>query len=332
MAAVVNPERLLRELHGLWIDLGREAEADGGPGVIRACALTLIVMTEDAAGVAETLAEVMREHPCRGIVVSVRPDASSVDARVSAQCWLPLGQKRQICSEQIEITASGPTLGHVYPLLNALTAPDLPVVVWYRGASLFRSSELRLPLSMAGRLILDSGQIEAPGAFLRELIEVPHNGLRAGDLAWTRLTCWRDKIAQLFEAHVCRDGSTGMSKVHVLWEGRTARSDVVYMAAWIAEALGWEPQDSRLCVERARGAGDGRLLGVRLAAPGMTVAITREDGGKVAVTLNGMLHEAFFPERSEASALTEELSIVERDAVYERVLPVAARLVRPGLE
>ena len=123
-----------------------------------------------------------------------------------------------------------------------------------------------------------------------------------------------------------------MSEVYVSWAGRTARSEVGYMAAWLAVALGWEPGDPRLRVERARGAEEGRLLGVRLAAPGMTVAINREDDGKVAVTLNGMLHETFFPARSEASALAEELSIADRDGVYERVLPAAARLVRPGLE
>lgn len=332
MAATANPERLLRELHGLWLDLGREAEEEGGTGVLRACALTLIVATEEVAGVTETLAEVMREHPCRAIVLSIRPDVSSIEARVSAQCWLPLGQKRQICSEQIEIAVNGANLADVYPLLNALTAPDLPVVLWLRSLGLFQSPEMNLPVALADRLILDSGQAEKPEAFLRELAGVSQSGLHVGDLTWTRLTFWREKIAQVFEAHLCRERCRGISDVHVSWAGGTARSEVWYTAAWLAQALGWEPKDQRLHVECARGAGDGRLLGVRLAAPGMTVAIAREDDGKVAVKLNGMLHETFFPERSEASTLGEELSITGRDAVYERALSAAPQMAGLGSE
>ena len=59
----------------------------------------------------ETLALLMREHPSRAVVVRVRDvDAPELEAKVLAQCWMPFGQRRQICCEQIEISTSNASL------------------------------------------------------------------------------------------------------------------------------------------------------------------------------------------------------------------------------
>ena len=42
MEAAIRPERLLKELRNLWVDLGKEEPA----GVLSACAMTLIVVVE----------------------------------------------------------------------------------------------------------------------------------------------------------------------------------------------------------------------------------------------------------------------------------------------
>ena len=41
----VQPEKILRDLRDLWAQLGREQESSGG--VLRACALNLLVVAED---------------------------------------------------------------------------------------------------------------------------------------------------------------------------------------------------------------------------------------------------------------------------------------------
>ena len=43
MEAAVRPERLLKDLRNLWVDLGKDEPA----GVLRACAMTLIVVVEE---------------------------------------------------------------------------------------------------------------------------------------------------------------------------------------------------------------------------------------------------------------------------------------------
>src|SRR5207249_10269704 len=66
-------------------DLGKE-NGDESTGVLRACAMTLVVVAEadeDAAAVGETLALLMRDHPSRAIVVRVRAsEAQELEARV----------------------------------------------------------------------------------------------------------------------------------------------------------------------------------------------------------------------------------------------------------
>src|SRR3954469_17352118 len=109
MAAGLHPEQILSDLAELWTEL---AHPEKGPstasGVLRACAMTLIVAAEDAAdaeAAGEGLAQLMHEHPSRAIVL--RPaEAGELSARVFAQCWMPFGSRQQICCEQIEITAS----------------------------------------------------------------------------------------------------------------------------------------------------------------------------------------------------------------------------------
>ena len=53
----------------------------------------------------------MPEHPARAIVIRLRGAGErALSERVYAQCWMPFGQRRQICCEQIEITASDAAL------------------------------------------------------------------------------------------------------------------------------------------------------------------------------------------------------------------------------
>src|ERR1700676_3849503 len=107
-ATTINPEQILNELSKLWVDLAKEK--DSADGVLRACSMTLIAALsekDDPGEIGETLAMLMREHPSRAIVVRVRDSEEHfLASRVFAQCWMPFGLRRQICCEQVEITAS----------------------------------------------------------------------------------------------------------------------------------------------------------------------------------------------------------------------------------
>src|SRR5947207_5249217 len=110
MSTTVAPEKILRELSQLWIAEAKQGEA----GVLRACSMTLVVLAEesdDPSALGETVAALMPEHPARAILVrlSGKPQRE-LSERVYTQCWMPFGQRRQICCEQVEITAGDPAL------------------------------------------------------------------------------------------------------------------------------------------------------------------------------------------------------------------------------
>ena len=105
-AAALHPESILRDLDEQWVQLGHDDGASGqSGGVLRACAMTLIVVAGDDADADRargTVALLMRDHPSRAIVLRGR-NPRAFDARVFAECWRPFGRTQQICSEGIEI-------------------------------------------------------------------------------------------------------------------------------------------------------------------------------------------------------------------------------------
>ena len=131
-----QPEQILKGLGKLWTSLGEEEKHQGRPTVLASLRHDLIVATDEPdAGFAasQTISELMHEHPARGIVLAVSPDAENdLQARVLAQCWKPFGKAQQICCEQIEITAKPGNWQNAAPTLAGLTAADLPVIFWCR--------------------------------------------------------------------------------------------------------------------------------------------------------------------------------------------------------
>ncbi len=198
----INPDHVLRELSDLWVSLGAH-DGDESTGVLRACAMTLVVLaeaSEDENAISETLAALMREHPSRAIVIRITDSAEpSLEAKVLAQCWMPFGQRRQICCEQIEITASNASLADLPTVVLPLVAADLPMILWSRPPRLLSSPALRDLERIASKTIIDGAVFPDPRQAPERLLQAAADGLRLGDLAWTRLTRWRELIAQIFE-------------------------------------------------------------------------------------------------------------------------------------
>lgn len=83
-----QPEQILKSLGKLWTSLGQEEKQQGKPTVLRACAMTLIIATDDpdhGFAASQTISELMREHPSRGIVIAISEEAEQgLEARVLA--------------------------------------------------------------------------------------------------------------------------------------------------------------------------------------------------------------------------------------------------------
>lgn len=227
-AESIQPEKILKDLRELWSQLGEESSA----AVLRACAMTLVVLAEDEADaehVRQIIGILMHAHPSRAIVLRA-VEGASLDARVFAECWKPFGSNQQICSEGIEVTADAANLGDVASLLLPLIVPDLPVVLWARGARFFTSRFFDPLFPLAQKIIVDS--LTAPNArgAIAVLKEFRRRGRRIADLAWTRLTGWREALAHEFEEGLEIDS------LHIVHGGQPDTS-VLYFARWIERSL-----------------------------------------------------------------------------------------------
>ncbi|MBI1792179.1 MAG: glucose-6-phosphate dehydrogenase assembly protein OpcA [Acidobacteria bacterium] len=333
MTATIQPERILRELADLWVSLAQEHEPS--TGVLRACAMTLVVLAEaeeDPAGVGETLAALMRDHPSRAIVVRVDGAGQPLSARVLAQCWMPFGSRQQICCEQIEISATEQALTEVAAVVLPLTAADLPVILWCRIPRLVASPGFSEFARLATKTIVDSAAAPDPRIALRQVAGLIAGGQLLADLPWTRLTRWRELIAQVFENPVYFAHLSAISEVKIVHAGAAAPVSAWYLAAWLRNCLEKAGSRPRIGFETTSDRIAGNLGHVELFAPDFHLSLGRVDGSAAEIRVNSLVSRTVFAKPNEYEQLREELSISGRDPVFEESLALAAKLVieEPG--
>ena len=309
-AKPIKPDKILDELGKLWtnmakpVDSGDQSQSPDG-GVLRACAMTLISFVdeeEDTAAHGETLAGLMKEHPSRAVVVRLKEGEDFLDARVFAQCWMPFGHRRQICCEQVEITASMNRLADVAAIVGPLAVPDLPRVILLRSARIVRAGALRKILALGDKIIVDSSRPGAPG--FGELGGLLDAGHITGDLAWTRITELRALLAQLLDN---RQPKT----VTIEYCGKEAGAEARYLEAWLDSGL----PGTRVGLKGDGGAGEGKASAIRID----DLVVKLGDG--VAECDIGKLHQrSTLPKGTDEELLNVELSIVVHDRVFEQAL------------
>jgi glucose-6-phosphate dehydrogenase assembly protein OpcA len=329
MPAALAPEKILREVHELWVSLGREAHAETGDGVLRSCTMTLVVLAEageDSSAVGEAIAALMPEYPARAISIRLRGAApGALGERVYAQCWKPFGQRRQICCEQIEIDASDADLPDLWPVLLALAAPDLPLILWCRSPRLAAMPAFEPIARLARKVVVDTVAFPDAKAALRAIAEISARGIALGDLAWARLTRWRSMLSQVFENRACLDLLPGISNIGVTWGG-TYEPLGWYMAAWLRDALADAGVRPSLDVRAERAES---LIRVELTGPNFRLRLHRE-GDRLVVEVNDSRSCTSLTQPGDYLMMREELSIVRRDPIFERTLASAARLAYAG--
>jgi len=320
MPAGIKPDNILRQLEKLWTEMAVPDQTEKtSSGTLRACAMTLIVAAEDSADAqtaGEVLGELMHEHPSRAIVL--KPSATGeLDARVFAQCWMPFGRRQQICCEQIEIAAAPDRLGDVPGLMLALLAPDLPVVLWCRGERWFAESHFGQLLPLIDKLIVDSerfSDLKSAYALIGEFIA---GGTAVADLAWSRITGWREVIAQLFdtpaELHNCR----GITSIEVTAGGEKPGAGAYYLAAWLNRGLPRASSTVR--------SDPAAPPGIQSVAVGSNTFQLR-DAGSIDVHTETGPYTTVLPDASDYAAMREELAIAGRDRIFEEVRAMAQKL------
>lgn len=232
-------ERELRALHRALLRFGDENRG------VRLSVLTLVVACIDAAAAdaaAEVVMEISAEHPARALLLIAHNRApSGIEADLSLQCSTARGSE-QVCAEMVRLTVGGEAALHLASVVAPLLVPDVPVQLWLHGAPDLTQALAPDTLALSERVILDTTAYPDAAAVLRALAAIPPgaNGeIPVSDLAWARLTTWREVLARELDGPARRPFLEGVEQVTVKTGEKDGNgADSMLFAGWLTDRLG----------------------------------------------------------------------------------------------
>lgn len=246
-----------------------------GVPVARASVLNLVVFAtreSHARRAARTIADLAIRHPSRAVVILADRERTAGIGDLALFCRLAGSEAtQQVSYEQVLIRAHGDADARLASAVIPLLLPDLPVFLWWTGTPPLQGAHFDALLGLADRLIVDSADFARPDRTLPAIAMVAqagHGRYGVTDFNWTRLTPWRDLVAQFFDVPAWRPFLDGVTGVRVGFavdaDGREIHpSQALLFAGWLASRLGWR------AVERLAPSEAGGLL----------FAMARADGG-----------------------------------------------------
>ncbi len=196
------------------------------------------------------------------------------------------------------------------------------MILWSRSPRLFETEALPKIAAMSGKMIVDTGAFADTAHALTRLQAQVDQGRLHADLAWSRITRWRETVSQAFENQDCLKALSKYSEAVVQYGGQRPGTDVLYLAAWLQNGMARLGNTTKVRLVRAEGAPIGGIL---LSGAGeCDVSIRSDASGAVTVRANGLETRMIFPEPTDILSLQEELSITARDAAFEDALRTAA--------
>lgn len=266
--------------------------------------LTLIICSEGAVDEAaiDAANDASREHPMRVIVLETYADGGPLldaEIRVGGDAG---------ASEVVVLRAYGDAASNQEALVTGLLLPDAPVVAWWPEQPPAVPAESAIG-RIAQRRITDASTEPFASTRLSELGPVHQPG--DTDLAWTRLTHWREQLAAVLD----QPPYDAVTAVEVVGSGSSPSTGL--LAAWLSLALDvpvswryasadeWEHGIQRVTLTRS--SGDVVLersndVDARLSQPGQPS------------------HDIVLPRRSLRECLAEELRRLDPDLLYGRVI------------
>jgi glucose-6-phosphate dehydrogenase assembly protein OpcA len=255
VAKGVDAARLEKELARMWAEMSAP-KGDGQPaGVVRACALNLVVYVagrEECPEVNDLLEEIVERHPCRAVLIVANRAATQprLEAFVSTRCQLTPRGSKQVCGEQVTIEADGPVVETASTAVAPLLVPDVPVFLWWKDIPHRQDKLFDRLAEMADRVVIDSASFDQPHKDVLRLAAILKRGrLRLSDLNWGRLTSWRSLVASFWDVSDYRESLAQIVKVEIEYDPPDSSHDEIAPKAllalgWIASCLGWEVQSA----------------------------------------------------------------------------------------
>ena len=355
-----------RELTALW---QHASEGEDTGGVIRSSILNLLVYvpeSSEAAAVDDILADVTASDPCRAVLIVADSSAAQpkLEAQVTSRCTLATGTSKQVCCEQVTITAAGAGVNDVPSAVSPLLLPDLPVYLWWRAVPRIQDKTLFRKLAdISDRVIIDSALFNDPHGDFASMAAVLKDTPRwtaISDLNWARLTAWRALLAGFYDVLDYRPFLDQLDHVVIKYAPSTTDPSAIspralLLGAWLASRFKWRvgaakrteesttfefSDDNRtINVEFAHTSRDieqGHLALVTLlskAEQSVSFAVRRSaDGQRIETSVTrgdekGLQRVLGYEGLTESELVRKELEILGHDRVYEQAVLVAGEMV-----
>ena len=251
-SAWIDVTAIERELTSLW----KQASEDEDHGVIRSSILNLLVYvaeTSEAREIDDTLTEITASHPSRAILMIADQQAagSRLEAHVTSKCTLPTATSKQVCCEQVTITAAGSGVAELPSAVPPLLMSDLPVYLWWRAVPRIRDKALFRKLAdISDRVIIDSSLFNDPHRDVVSMASVLRDTPRwtaISDLNWARLTAWRALLAGFYDVQDYRPMLDQLDQLVIEYAPPSTDRALIppralLLVGWLASRLGWRAQ------------------------------------------------------------------------------------------
>jgi len=265
---------------------------DEGYIAARALNLVCIVDSEFSGEIANRLRGVGRYHASRTVVCSVEAGRTTIDARAMvASDAHPRPGEFSLMRETVVVSVGEHHLPHLARIVDPLVVTDLATLVWSPHGhteavdSLVARAGGARPVAQC--VLLDSIGEPEPGEALDRVCALAEN-VDVVDLAWLRVTPWRERLAAHYDPAGRRAELATMSKISVR-HGSASLLSGLMLVGWLCTRLGWRPEQLTRHGELLRGHARGRRGEVELrlepyghlGVPGLLGVEIRSDRGTV---------------------------------------------------
>ena len=366
--SAINVGAIERELTSLW----QQASEHEDGGIMRASTLNLLVFVTGETEVAkldDTLTEVTAAHPSRAILIIAdrQSQESALAAQVTSRCTRPTATSKQVCCEQVTITATGSQVAEVPSAVAPLLISDLPVYLWWSAVPRITDKvTFRRLADLSDRVIIDSADFNDPHGDVASMAAVLRETPRwtaISDLNWARLTAWRALLSSFYDVSEYRPLMAALNHVVIEYSPASAGAEVLspralWLGGWLASRLGWRLESG----SRDRGGGslvfefekDNRKVTLEFAQtrreiePGRIAMVTiktaadesasfsvrrSSDARRIeTVVVRGEERIAqrvlSYESLSESELIGRELEILGHDRVYEQAVLAAGEMIQ----
>lgn len=247
----VEPNKIESELDNDWRVTNARALAAGGQAAARTSVMTLVIYSDSdsqALRAVHAVRALTNQHPSRCVVVAPLDPAENskqIEAFIGTRTESASGGMRY--GEEIVLRATSSVEEHLAGAILPLIVSGLPAFLWWQGEPPWRAPIFEAAIDGFDRLIVDTCEMKRPDQGLVALDDVVRRkkaSCAVTDLSFTRLSPWRELVAQFFDVGELRPYLHGIDRLSIEYAAGEVNqpsnpSQGYLFAGWLASRLGW---------------------------------------------------------------------------------------------